>query len=258
MSGNGVAGVIVGLLRITTKLALPDDLYLSTLIYFVITGVILGLCIVSYFMLLKLPIGKYYMKEVAMRKEERKEEEKRVLGVGEEGKGNYYMNVAKKIWVEMVEVFLIFFVSLSLFPGMTLQIETTSGLSEDWFGVLMTFTFQVFDFLGRTLPRWLILFNVKTLWIPVGLRVVFFPLFILSINPLVFDSDAFYFIFMMAFALSNGYCATLAMMYGPTRVKDGEKEVAGIMMSFVLNFGILVAVHFAYLLLYLVKGQSPI
>jgi len=48
------------------------------------------------------------------------------------------------------------------------------------------------------------------------------------------------------------------MMFGPTGAKEGDKEVAGIIMSLFLNLGIFLAVHFAYLLLYVVQGQNPV
>jgi len=44
------------------------------------------------------------------------------------------------------------------------------------------------------------------------------------------------------------------MMFGPSGVANHEKEIAGTMMSFFLNLGIFVAVHFALLELYLVQG----
>jgi len=63
---------------------------------------------------------------------------------------------------------------------------------------------------------------------------------------------------MLLFALTNGYCGTLAMMYGPTNTESHEKEKAGTMMSFFLNFGIFIATHFALLLLYLITGSIGI
>lgn len=45
------------------------------------------------------------------------------------------------------------------------------------------------------------------------------------------------------------------MMYGPLCVETHEKELTGIIMSFSLNFGIFVGVHFALLLLYFLTGS---
>ena len=46
----------------------------------------------------------------------------------------------------------------------------------------MIFLFQLFDFVGRSLPRLVVLFTPTTLWIPVMLRTLFFPIFILCVR----------------------------------------------------------------------------
>jgi len=100
--------------------------------------------------------------------------------------------------------------------------------------------FNVFDLVGRTIPKWegLIFFNKKTLWIPVILRFAFFPLFILSLHPKIFTNDMWMYFFMAAFALTNGYCGTLAMMFGPEDVEVRDRERAGTMMVFFLTTGL--------------------
>jgi len=60
---------------------------------------------------------------------------------------------------------------------------------------------------------------------------------------------------MILLAFTNGYCGTLSMMFGPKNVEPHEREHAGIIMSFSLNVGIFIAVHFAFLLLYLIEGN---
>eukprot|EP01089_Gocevia_fonbrunei_P002252 TRINITY_DN1223_c0_g1_i5.p1 TRINITY_DN1223_c0_g1~~TRINITY_DN1223_c0_g1_i5.p1 ORF type:complete len:287 (+),score=22.01 TRINITY_DN1223_c0_g1_i5:341-1201(+) len=264
MSGAGVAGVVVGILRIITKLALPDELFLSSVIYFAITGATLLVCIVSYYALLRLPIAQYYMAK------EKSDSIRIINETSDDGstsstallnfnkKPVRYLDLFGRVWKEAIVVFGIFFVTLSLFPGISSEIKTSTSLSADWFIILMNFTFQVFDFVGRTLPRFVILFSKRTLWIPSALRFAFFILFIFCIKPHIFHSDGFAYSFMVVFALSNGYLGTLAMMYGPVNALEHEKEVAGAVMSFFLNLGIFTAVNFAFLLLFLVTGQSPI
>ncbi|ELR21496.1 Solute carrier family 29 (nucleoside transporters), member 1, putative [Acanthamoeba castellanii str. Neff] len=271
MSGNGVAGIIAGGLRCITKGSLPNDMQTSSMIYFALSGFILFLCIVGYFVLLRLPITKYYMAQSQKESGQPKkgsindsvdpvystDDEEIVAGASQQKKVHYF-SLMKRIWREALVVFTIFFVSLSLFPGMTAQIHTaTHSLSQEWFVILMIFNFQIFDFIGRTLPKFFILFSARWLWVPTFARCAFFALFILCIKPLIFNHDAWYHVFMAIFALTNGYCGTLAMMYGPTNAKDHEKETAGAIMSFFLNFGIFLAAHFAILLLYAVEGTLP-
>jgi len=269
MVGQGIAGVLAGSLRILTKGSLPEGSQSSIILYFAISGGILLLCMLGYLLLLRLPITKFYLmqQQASTTKNTASIQAKSVVSsLDEEGpEDNYgsgrqpviYVGLLRRLWKEALVVFLVFFVTLSLFPSMTAQINTTTPLSQSWFSVLMVFTFQVFDFVGRSLPRFFILFSPKTLWIPTLLRLGFFPLFILCIEPVVFSSDGWYYAFMVVFAMSNGYCGTLAMMFGPTNALEHEKEVAGIVMSFFLNFGIFSATHFALLLNYLVTGTAP-
>lgn len=160
--------------------------------------------------------------------------------------------VFKMIKLEAFLVFYVFFVTLSFFPGITSLIKVTDApIDSGWFAVLMIFAFQIFDFVGRSMPR-LILFPKRILWIPVILRTSIVVLFILCIKPQLITQFYWPFIFMALFAVTNGYTGTLCMMYGPQGVGEEDKEIAGMIMSFFLNSGILFAVFFALLLLWLI------
>ena len=166
--------------------------------------------------------------------------------------------VLKKVWLMGFTVWSVFFVTLSLFPGMTFVIPSTpSDFPHDpaWFAVINIFIFQVFDFVGRILPRWLVIIKPRVLWIFSVSRVLFGALFILCIIPAshpIFPSNWAAFVIMVFFALSNGYFGTLAMMFGPNTVDDHEKDTAGMIMSVFLQLGIFSAVLFALFILYLV------
>lgn len=125
---------------------------------------------------------------------------------------------------------------------------------------------MVFDFIGRMLPKWISLFPKKILWfVSIG-RVIFFPLFIVCAKKII-NNNWVAFVTMAFFAFTNGHCGSLlyldyfinlqalAMIYGPTEAIAEQKELAGTVMSFFLNFGIFCGAHFALLLLYFVQGS---
>lgn len=57
--------------------------------------------------------------------------------------------------------------------------------------------------------------------IPSLLRIGFIPLFIGSVYwGGIFQNDVFTAVVMLFFSLTNGYIASLGMMYGPARVRD--------------------------------------
>jgi len=166
-----------------------------------------------------------------------------------------YVVLLRKLWIEYTQVFAVFFVTLALFPGVTLLIPAPTAI-ENWFGIILIAEFQLFDWIGRTAPRFIILFKRDTLWLLVYGRIVFFVLFILCIKPRLLTDQTWAYGFMFFFAITNGYAGTLAMMYGPTRVEEHERERAGIIMAFFLNFGIFTAVLFSILLLYFIEGKA--
>jgi len=261
MSGNGIAGLVSIFLRIITKVSLPNStrgLKFSSMLFFGLAAFTILICVVSFVVLLKLPVTQYYLlKNKPQKKDYDSINTTPLLQTEARQQTTTATIVLKKIWREALMAFLVFFVTLSLFPGITSEIKSKS-LTEDWFQIILISLFMVCDFVGRTLPRWIQLFKSQTLWIPILSRFLFFVLFALCIKPRIFESDYAAYAIMILFALSNGYCGTLAMMYGPTRVEEFEKELAGTTMSFFLNLGIFIAVHFAVLLLYFVTGNIGI
>jgi equilibrative nucleoside transporter 1/2/3 len=267
MSGNGIAGVVVGLSRIMTKALFPEKYQISALMYFSIAALVLVACLVTYFMMLKMEFAQYYSNlskeqpsingSVVPRATSRlTNSEDPLLGKYDDDlKSNpHWTQVIKKIWPDCIMVFYVFFLTLSVFPGFVLLIGEGLDWAE-WYGVFLVFTFQVFDLVGRTLPRWFLWLSPATLPIGVYSRTVFFPLFFLSVAPALIGWP-WSFVFMTLFALTNGYCGTLAMMYAPQKCDDNEKETGAAIMSFFLNLGILFAGHFGILLLYIVEPEA--
>ena len=92
------------------------------------------------------------------------------------------------------------------------------------------------------------------------LRVVFVPLMCLCrvkdpSLPVVFGSAAFPLVFMVLFALSNGYVSTLAMMDGPALV-PATMEVAGATMVLCLCLGLLAGSGLSLGVLAIVKRRA--
>ena len=87
--------------------------------------------------------------------------------------------------------------------------------------------------------KWLVILTVA--------RVIFIPLFAMCnylpderTAPVWFDSDVYPIFFMTLFSFTNGYFASLAMMYGPSLVPSGpEQAAAGAFMAFGLGLGLM-------------------
>lgn len=261
MSGNGLAGVIIFVLRSITKVSYegkdPNGGRKSSILYFSMTCVVLFVCLIGVFAIRLLRFSKYYMSIYA--KKSNKEKESLINGPKHTPEARY-RNVIKKIWVQGMNAFFCFFVSLSLFPGLTYKIPpSTPKLDNGWIGILLVGMFQVFDLIGRTVPKWTLFISPKWLW-PCNLaRSVFFILFPLCIIPLgdpYIKSNVWAILFMIIFSLTNGYFGTLAMVYGPMEVEEHEKQVAGNLMSLFLQTGIFLGVHFALFMLFCVDPEA--
>eukprot|EP01100_Stratorugosa_tubuloviscum_P015315 TRINITY_DN86_c3_g1_i1.p1 TRINITY_DN86_c3_g1~~TRINITY_DN86_c3_g1_i1.p1 ORF type:complete len:415 (-),score=165.38 TRINITY_DN86_c3_g1_i1:75-1319(-) len=263
MTGSGVAGVIIGILRIITKLIWDSDFEgnrNSAILFFSLSAAIMVASVSEYFLLQKVEFSRYYLDAAAMQMQSiriNNEDEETLLSKNcdEPTDTQKSIKILKTIWLEAIEVFGVFSVSLFLFPGLTAQICTDNEKIVDWFAVLNIFIFQVFDLIGRNLTTYFIIFTNKNLWIPIALRLLFIPLFILSVKPVLIPYY-YSFIFMATFAITNGYCGTLAMMFAPDKVDNSSKEPAGFLMSLFLNIGLFVGVNLNLLLVLVLDPPS--
>lgn len=134
--------------------------------------------------------------------------------------------------------------------------SSTVDFLTDWFSLILITLFMIFDFVGRYLPSCFIIASPGTLWIPVGLRLVFFPLFALLAAGIWTKGVVIWApIIVVIFAFTNGYFSTVAMIFGPIKALPEEMGIASTIMSFALNFGILCGSFFSLLMLYAINGK---
>ena len=172
-------------------------------------------------------------------------------------------------WIACLNILVtvVFAVTLSVFPAVTALTLAGDGCEGGWGGLFVPTLFVLFnscDYVGRVAAgRWRLI-RADRLVRAALLRVVFVPLMCLcrvkdSSLPVVFGSVAFPLVFMVLFALSNGYVSTLAMMDGPALVPATQMEVAGATMVLCLCLGLLAGSGLSFGVLAIVKhggGQS--
>lgn len=177
------------------------------------------------------------------------------------------MRVFGKIKVQALLVFYCFVVTLSIFPSITVLIESenkcdrSNRFYNDMWIPFIFLMFTTFDFVGRVLASMFTCgITPNNIWIPMLLRTAFFPLFLLCNIPgsqlgTVFTSDAWPIVFMFLFATSNGYLSSLCMMFGPGLVEPRDTGVAGTMMVFFLTLGLLSGASFSFVLRLISQGS---
>lgn len=173
----------------------------------------------------------------------------------------------RAIWMAVrrmgLSVMFTFFITLSLFPGITASLVSYSQPDSKLFVPIVCFLlFNLGDWVGRTLAGWRQILSARTLPYAIAARVVFLPLFLLcnlkgTQLPVVFTSDAAPIVFMLAFSISNGYFASLAMMQGPQCVEEHQRETAGSLMVLLLVGGLLLGSITSFGWKSLVTRSSP-
>eukprot|EP00696_Hemimastix_kukwesjijk_P002571 gnl/Hemi2/13145_TR4494_c0_g1_i1.p1 gnl/Hemi2/13145_TR4494_c0_g1~~gnl/Hemi2/13145_TR4494_c0_g1_i1.p1 ORF type:complete len:430 (-),score=144.40 gnl/Hemi2/13145_TR4494_c0_g1_i1:114-1403(-) len=259
-SGVGLGGVIVGLIRIFTKVALPQTdagTLTGSLVYFIIAATVVFVSILGYLALPYISFARFYISQSNVHVEPDYEG-------GQDMSSHTYASIPAKpksseifgkIYMLAGSLGLNFFLTLSLFPGVTGMIQSTNPSLNDsqWFQIIMISMFLLFDWIGRSLPPIKLIFTAQNIWIPALVRVLFFPLFILSVKPHLIDSDIAACIMMAVFATSNGYLCTALFMLAPSVVEDHEREQAGVIMVVCLNTGITSGCFFSLLVNLLVS-----
>jgi len=168
-------------------------------------------------------------------------------------------------WKYLLSVFLIFLSSLTVFPSVTVLVESQYKSSGDaWATTYFTpvtcfLFFNTGDYLGRILASLIKLpgrdkTGQNLTLLLSSLRLLFIPLFMLCNAspenrqlPVLFNTDADYYALMAMFSISNGYLGNLCMMMGPKTSNDTlEQERIASMMVAVLVLGIGVGSGLSY------------
>ncbi|KAH0575956.1 Nucleoside transporter [Spironucleus salmonicida] len=277
-AGSGIAGIVAQVLKVITKPIIPFNskaptfdsvLYYTTVAYYIIAAIFVLVTYFAYFWLVK----NYGADKIEFDAADRQKYFTRDKSAAKEvaAPGTTFFDAVKNLWMPGVSLFLIFFVTLTLFPAITIQIlcysmfkTNESGKYGDWWSIIMFSWFMVGDWVGRQFPSWkwgLSIWNVKTLFIAAIVRLAFIALFIIQIVPYyhwpagtaspaaagtapdglpLVHNDLVAWIVMILFAVSNGWfmCAIFCK-YGSIMKPETNGTHAANFMTLCLNMGLL-------------------
>jgi len=256
-SGNAIAGIVVCILRIITKVSFPFDvngLRRSAIVYFAIAAFVLLLCIFAYIIFIRLPFTIY-----CLSKNSNKNAALELLSASDQDIDDpshasfweSFKPVFRQVWRYGLAGAFTFTVTLFAFPGMLSNIDTNM-LSADWFPIIIITDFSIFDFVGKSLPSVhknnLEKYPEKLLYIGTTTRVLMIPLFIMCMYVDFFQHVGWPLFFTALFALTNGYYGSIVMMIGPSKVDNSQKELAGTFMSFTVIAGLTLGALLSWIL----------
>ncbi|XP_020716640.1 equilibrative nucleoside transporter 1 isoform X3 [Ceratitis capitata] len=222
-------------------------------------GVILGCNICGLLVsLISLPLNKFFIYKELSRKADDNENVK--------NSDIPYWSIFKTASIQLLNVFMIFFVTLAVFPAVNSDIKASSAdffIKDPVMYVQYTcfLTFNLFAMLGSLTSYWIQWPGSKYLIIPVVLRLIFIPLYLfcnyLPMNvdrrlPVIIKNDWIYWIIGVLMAYTSGYYSALAMMYTPQTVEQNFQVKAGMFAGAMLISGIFCGILFSFLAPYLV------
>ncbi|XP_016982893.1 equilibrative nucleoside transporter 1 [Drosophila rhopaloa] len=248
--GSNISGCFTSAMALISG-EIFDSKRTAAIYYFVTAILVLLLCFDTYF---ALPLNKFFRHyETISRSSEKKSDSKQQLNVP-------YWQIFKKSSPQLLNIFLTFFVTLSVFPSIQSNVHRSDPdfiFGPNYFTLFTCFlTFNVFAMLGSLTTSWAQWPGPRFLWVPVVLRLVFIPLFVMCnytppdkvrALPVFIDNDWVYWGIAIVMAYSSGYLSSLGMMYAPQTVHAKYQTTAGMYAAAMLITGIFSGVLFSYL-----------
>ncbi|CAL5398783.1 unnamed protein product [Camellia sinensis] len=230
-------GVLVSFLRIFTKAVYPQDtsgLRQSAILYFIVSIVVMIICVVFYNVAHRLPVIKYYNDLMTQAKNE--QEENGVL-TGALWRSALFNIVGRIKWYGF-GILIIYVVTLSIFPGYITE-DVHSQTLKDWYPILLLTSYNVFDLVGKSLTALYLLGNASVAIGSSFARLLFLPLFWGCLHgPEIFRTEVPVTLLTCLLGLTNGYLTSVLMILAPKTVQLLHAETAGIVMVLLLVVGL--------------------
>jgi equilibrative nucleoside transporter 1/2/3 len=233
-SGNGCCGVIAAVLRIVTKAAGSSAAKTWSSVYFFLAAVII------------LGTAVYFL--VALSRDSDLSEKLRPPPKGDSLFTGEVLTTFKAIWPIWTACCLNFMVTLSMFPGYVCELPQKRPWLT-WTPVVITAVFCAFDWVGRYMPSKWMWPSEKWAWAPVYTRLLFFVIFMISLQNVVDLGEPYWtFLWMIPFAITNGFIGTITAVYGSnhSKLNEDQRQTAGFFMCLAINVGILCAMALTY------------
>eukprot|EP00455_Lapot_gusevi_P028715 TRINITY_DN3070_c0_g1_i4.p1 TRINITY_DN3070_c0_g1~~TRINITY_DN3070_c0_g1_i4.p1 ORF type:complete len:442 (-),score=66.03 TRINITY_DN3070_c0_g1_i4:28-1353(-) len=262
-AGNGLTGVIVVVANIISRLVVgggssADDLRKATYVFFGILMVYLLFCVYAFIKLRWHPLTRYYINQ-ARSLEPTQRPPRKVVNASKSGlarephdddstasmheRCSRLSSTFISIWLPACCEFLIFFISLLLWPTLPCSAPLSSFFShiDSWFcSPIIIACFNGFDFVGRVMAgsaRWTSL-SLRQLCVWSVARVFLVPVVFFCVHPVWISQTWVLLLVVMLIGWSNGFLATVLMMQGPMLVDFSHREYAAYVMVAALYAGL--------------------
>lgn len=244
--GLGASGVIVSALRMLCLAFFPNDedgLRKSTEVYYIISGILLLICIAVQFHVMKNPeVIKYTNGEpqpqVEISQQLLQIDNQTAINSDEKEVG--FIELMKMMKEDVFLIWLVLLVTLGFYPGLSLATEDES-IPYAWLSTIMVVIFNFGDLCGKVVPK-LHICSRRTNWVVSILRFLFGVTFYMVAENCyphwLFGALWFKILNMFLFSLSNGYCGTVIIIQSTENLPEKLRERGGYIIATSLMFGI--------------------
>ncbi|CAE46670.1 Equilibrative nucleoside transporter 1 [Caenorhabditis elegans] len=244
--GTNICGTFTSVLAIVATLAFSTQAETVALIYFGISLLILFVCLVSWWFCKKMDFYKYYVSKG-----------NRLRAAQEQSSFDYrpYLETIKYCWLQCICVFLVYFVSLSVFPTVLAGFQPgyTVFPNDVYAGIAVFLNFNFFAAVGNVAATFVTFPGPRLLIVPCVIRLLFIPFFMFSnylphsrTMGVLFTNEWIFFFGNTLLAFTSGYFSSLGMMYTPRVCPPEYSKLAGQVSALSLVLGITAGVSFTY------------
>lgn len=259
LAGLAASGVLTSGLRLITKATFNNSkggLRKGAILFFAISTFFELLCVLLYaFVFPKIPIVKYYRTKAASEgcktvlpdlaasgiQTISKEDEDRTKT--QERKGN------KQLLIEnfdyLLDMFLIYALTLSIFPGFLFE-DTGAHSLGTWYALVLVAMYNVWDLIGRYIPllEFLKLESRKLITVAILCRFLLVPAFYFTAK---YGEQGWMIMLTSFLGLSNGYLTVCVITSAPKGYKGPEQNALGNLLVLFLLCGIFAGVTLDWL-----------
>ncbi|XP_060203315.1 equilibrative nucleotide transporter 3-like isoform X2 [Lycium barbarum] len=251
-AGLAASGVLTSALRLVTKAAFErasNGLRKGVMLFLAISTFIEFLCILLYgFIFSKLPIVKYYRTKAAAEGSKTVAADLAAAGIKSEATERADNNNTKQLErlsnkqlffqnVDyLLDLYLIYVLSLSIFPGFLYE-NTGSHKLGSWYPLVLIAVYNMFDLIARYIPliEKIKLKSRKGLMIATLSRFLFIPCFYFTAK----YGDQGWMIMLVSFlGLTNGYLTVCVLTVAPQGYKGPEQNALGNLLVLCLLAGL--------------------
>ncbi|KAL5793915.1 hypothetical protein ACOSP7_002509 [Xanthoceras sorbifolium] len=257
LAGLAASGALTSALRLITKAAFENSangLRKGAILFFAVASFFEFLCFILYaYIFPKLPIVKYYRAKAASEGSKTVSSDLAAAGIQalpEEETGQQFERLSNKQLLLQnidyaIDMFLIYVLTLSIFPGF-LSEDTGSHSLGTWYALVLIAMYNVWDLIGRYIPliKFLKLESRKGLTVAVLSRFLLVPAFYFTAK----YGDQGWMIMLTSFlGLTNGYLTVCVLTSAPKGYKGPEQNALGNLLVLFLIGGIFAGVTLDWL-----------